>query len=184
MTRQYVNLLNTKESNQKKRKLTTLIRYTAIGLCLLTFILSGLETVILLAKKGTLENLNKEKRNIEIFLKSKKGEANLAYIISQKSQVIKQSSKQEVDFYDFYEKGLQFLPSETGRPYLSKIKFDKFGSGIFELSFNNFDTLNSLIQSVENSSQKNNFKSFRIEKVTVNEGTPSSSLVQLKLQFK
>ncbi|OGK16843.1 hypothetical protein A2690_03655 [Candidatus Roizmanbacteria bacterium RIFCSPHIGHO2_01_FULL_39_12b] len=180
----HVNLLDNKESGEKRKKITKLFRYTAVGLVLLTFFLAGFASLASYSKKNALASLTTEKNTLKSQLDLRQEEVRLATIINSKSTVIKAGSVEEADFADFYQKGLEFLPVEIVQTSLSHIILDKFGSGIYKLKFNNFENLNQFIKDIETAKKTNKFKAYRIERVSINEGTPSSSMVDLKLQFK
>jgi len=182
---QHVNLLYTKEITQKRKKVTKLIHNIIFGLGGVTILLVLITSVVSYVQKSTHSKLVEAKNTLSSQLANHNKDAIDISIINAKAEIIKSAVSKERTLGDYYNNGINFLPPYILKDnHLKSVTLDSSGEGIFELEFVKFDDLNTFLTDIERAKRGNTFKAYRIEKINVQEGSPSASIVQMNVQFK
>ena len=178
-----VNLLFTKESAERRRKITKYVRSIVLIVAIFSVIIIAVVELFAYNTKKELQQLLLLKQTITTELTNKQQQASEAIIIDKKSQIIKNAIQEELSFNDYLKQGNNLLSVEIAQGFVTKIDLNEQKIGLYELRFASYDELDLLLRKLDSLKSKPAYKKLQIEKISINEGTESSSLLLLKILF-
>lgn len=182
-SKRHVNLLYNKEILEKRKHFSSIFRSVVLVLGIITVGLAITTTIIGMNKKSQLASIQMSIATLKSQLNAKAKYASTALKISNKAHLIQEATSKELPYGDYYKRSLAFLPKNIVDNYLKNIEFTPDKEGLFEFDLENYEMLHDFIKDVELKKSDQSLKAYKINKINVKEGTPSSSIVQLKIQF-
>lgn len=183
-SKKHVNLLYNKEIIERRSKIRSIMRYSAVIVALISIVSCIVVTIISMRRSAVLSATNTTLNQLTAQLETKRTDAVAAGTINDKAILMQKHIANELPIDEYYSNILAFLPPDVANNYLDNIDINPTGEGVFQFNFPDFDKLDSFIGYIESKKDNMSYKAYKIDQITVNEGTPSSSIVKLKVQFK
>lgn len=134
--------------------------------------------IILNNKKNELNQLIKEKKYLESFLREKKDVDIVYQIFSNKFSQIKNILDSDVNFYPYYKIINDSLKKATISAFLESITITKNKETNFTISFKDFNALINFLDFIEDENYLSNFSQLTLKNINLKQKTTSNQANQ------